>query len=406
VGVRQRINDAISSLLILEHHIDPWVRPAIDPFLKGPVVWLAQALINAGRKDLHLGMAEERALPGEADATAEIIRAMSAFTRQTYAGHLPALRAGNTKTYGAVRGLFEVRRDLPAHLRHGVFAEARTYRAWVRFSGPGPLAPPDIRDAGIMSIGLKLIGVPGDKFLDDEQFTQDFTGITAPTFTTPNVIENLRLQRHIGNGTPALYFVGPRHSHLRDAMMQGAYAKTQSSPLQEQYFSCTPCLLGEGQAIQYSLSPVRVPRRRPPRHFTDNYLQAAMAQTLCHSEVVFDFLVQVQTDSHAMPLEDASVLWPVRRSPRVAVARLVIPRQEFDSPAQLVFAENLSYNPWHSIVAHRPLGNQNRARRAVYVELSSLRHEMNGWHHVEPTGLETFGASGEGTGPGARPPSS
>ena len=117
-----------------------------------------------------------------------------------------------------------------------------------------------------------------------------------------------------------------------------------------------------------------------------------MAQTLRSNEVVFDFLVQVQTDSHAMPVEDASVLWPVRRSPRVAVAKLVIPRQEFDSPAQMLFAENLSYNPWHSVAAHRPLGNQNRARRAVYVELSRLRHEMNGWRHVEPTGQETFGA--------------
>ena len=353
---------------------------------------MAQALINAGRADLHLGMAEERVLPGEVEATAEIIGAMSAFTRRTYASHLPALRAGNTKTYGAVRGVFEVRSDLPARLRHGVFAEERTYPAWVRFSGPGPLAPPDIKDAGIMSIGVKLMGVPGAKFLDDEQFTQDFTGITAPTFTTPNVIENLRLQRHIGNGTPAFYFLAPRHSHLRDAMMQGAYAKTQSSPLQEQYFSCTPCLLGEGQAIQYSLKPVRALRRRPPRHFTDNYLQAAMAQTLRSNDVVFDFLVQVQTDPHAMPVEDASVLWPVRRSPRVAVAKLVIPRQEFDSPAQMLFAENLSYNPWHSVAAHRPLGNQNRARRAVYVELSRLRHEMNGWRHVEPTGQETFGA--------------
>jgi hypothetical protein len=74
----------------------------------------------------------------------------------------------------------------------------------------------------------------------------------------------------------------------------------------------------------------------------------------------------------------------------VVVARLVIPRQEFDSPAQMTFAEALSYNPWHSVAAHRPLGNQNRARRAIYWELSRLRHQMNGWSHVEPNGSETF----------------
>jgi hypothetical protein len=253
------------------------------------------------------------------------------------------------------------------------------------------VASPDVQDGGIMSIGIKLMGVPGDKLLDDERRTQDFTGITAPTFTTPNVIENLRLQRHIGRGTPIFYFLSPRHPHLLDAVMQGAYAKTQASPLQEQYYSCTPCLLGEGQAILYSVKPVSVPRRRPPRHFADNYLRAAMAETLRSREAVFDFLVQVQTDAHAMPVEDASVLWPERLSPYVAVARLVLPVQEFDSPAQMAFAEDLSYNPWHSLPAHRPLGNQNRARRTIYQALSKLRHEMNARPHLEPTGNETFG---------------
>jgi hypothetical protein len=394
MGARQRINDLIASSVVLEHHIDPWIRPLLDPALKGPVVWLTQALINARRPNLHLGLAEERILAGEAEATAEIIEAMSAFTRRVYEDHLPARRAGNTKTYGAVRARFAVRGDLPPHLRHGVFAVSRTFPAWVRFSGPGPLAPPDIRDAGIMSVGIKLMAVPGDKLLDDERFTQDFTGITAPTFTTPNVIENVRLQRHIGAGTPVFYFLSPRHSHLLDAVMQAAYAKTQASPLQEQYYSCTPCLLGEGQAMQYSIRPASIPRRRPPRHFFENYLEAAMAQTLLDHEVTFDFLVQIQTDPHAMPVEDAAVLWPVRRSPRVIVAKLIIPRQEFDSPAQMRFAEQLTYNPWHSIAAHRPLGNQNRARRAIYSELSRLRYEMNGWTHVEPTGHESFGRDG------------
>jgi len=115
-----------------------------------------------------------------------------------------------------------------------------------------------------------------------------------------------------------------------------------------------------------------------------------MAETLREREVAFDFLVQIQTDSHAMPIEDASVVWPERRSPFVPVARLVLPVQELDSPAQMSFAENLSYNPWHSIEGHRPLGNQNRARRRIYLELSKLRHSMNGAARLEPTGSEVF----------------
>lgn len=390
MGVPQRVNDAVVGLMNLEHRVDPWVRPTVGPVLEGPVVWLVQRLINSRRQDLHLGLAEEALLPGEVEATESIIDTMSASTRRVYTNHPPALRAGNTKTYGAVRATFEVAPGLPGHLRQGVFAEERSYPAWVRFSAGAPLAPPDIDGVGIMSMGIKLMDVPGEKLLDSERFTQDFTGLTTPTFATPDVITNAHLQRENGNGTPLFYFASPRNPHLLDGIMQLAYAKTQASPLQEPYYSCTPCLLGDGQAMKYSLRPVSVRPRRPPRHFTPNYLQAAMQDTLDQEDVVFDFLVQIQTDPQTMPIEDASVIWPVRQSPRVRVARLVIPRQRFASPAQMQFAESLSFNPWHSLADHRPLGSLNRARRAMYSHLSQLRHQMNGWPQIEPTGRETF----------------
>ena len=91
-----------------------------------------------------------------------------------------------------------------------------------------------------------------------------------------------------------------------------------------------------------------------------------------------------------MPVEHDGVQWPERLSPFVTVARLRIPAQTFDTPDQLAFAGNLSYNPWHSLAEHRPLGNQNRARKAIYLELSRLRQAMNYAAHIEPTGLEVF----------------
>jgi hypothetical protein len=56
----------------------------------------------------------------------------------------------------------------------------------------------------------------------------------------------------------------------------------------------------------------------------------------------------------------------------------------------LDFARRLSYNPWHCIAEHRPLGNQNRARRRMYLALATLRHTMNATPHYEPTGDEVF----------------
>ena len=37
--------------------------------------------------------------------------------------------------------------------------------------------------------------------------------------------------------------------------MQGIYARMNRSPLEVRYWSCVPYLLGEGQAMKYSVTP-------------------------------------------------------------------------------------------------------------------------------------------------------
>ena len=216
------------------------------------------------------------------------------------------------------------------------------------------------------------------------------------------VRENAKLQAASLKGTPLFYFINPFDSHLLDGIMQGLWARTQTSPFETAYWGCVPYLLGEGRAMQYSFRPrlqtrSRVPRlpRRPP----DHYLRETMAATLARQDVEFDFLVQLQTDSHRMPIEHAGVRWPERLSRPVPVATLRLPRQRFDTPAQLAFAHNLSFNPWHCVPEHRPLGNQNRARRRLYWELSRLRQSMNATPHREPTGDEVFEPVADGQAP-------
>jgi hypothetical protein len=145
--------------------------------------------------------------------------------------------------------------------------------------------------------------------------------------------------------------------------------------------------------MQYSIWPKmkkRTPIPRLPLRPPDDYLRRAMVASLAERDVEFDIRLQLQTDSHLMPIENNAVLWPEKLSPRISVATLRIPRQKFDSPEQMEFAKKLSYNPWHTIAEHRPLGNQSRARRRMYLVLSELRHTMNAVPHYEPTGDETF----------------
>ena len=57
---------------------------------------------------------------------------------------------------------------------------------------------------------------------------------------------------------------------------------------------------------------------------------------------------------------------------------------------QIAFARYLTYNPWHCMPEHRPLGNQSRTRYRMYKTVAELRQKMNNTPHLEPTGDEVF----------------
>jgi hypothetical protein len=387
------ISDTSMRLLQLERRIDPWIRPAFDAVLRDPLTRLATALINWQRPNEGMKIAEERVQPDEEASLQSII---DTFKQQMSGLWKPGgfERGGNTKTQGIVRAEFIVHEGLPAQFRRGIYAEPKTYRAWVRFCGPGPYVTPDIDDVGFMSISIKLLGVPGPKLMEEEQFTQDMFGVSTPTFVTPDTHANAQLQIASLENASIFHFLNFHHPHVLDFIMQGLWIKTQSSPFEAPYFSCVPYLLGEGQAMQYSVWPKsnkKTPIPNLPFRPPDDYLRNAMVAALDRDDVELDIRVQLQTDPHLMPIENNAVLWPERLSPRVSVATLRIPKQKFDSPAQIAFSRRLSYNPWHCIAEHRPLGNQSRARRRMYYELSKFRHDMNGVPHYEPNGDETFG---------------
>ena len=389
MSLGSRINDAILGLVTLEHRIDPYFRDTFNALLQRPLVDMVQFFLRLLHKNPETQLCQEIIESDEEKIATAITERMKEFTKREYINRV-AERAGNTKTYGVLRAEFRVLADIPSVFKKGVFGEPNAYPAWIRFSGPGPLSPPDVADAGILSIGVKIMGVSGDKLLDDEQRTHDFLGISCPTFTTPNTRENLKLQQEIYAKTPVFYFLKPFDSHLLDMAMQGLYARMNRSPLEVQYWSCVPYLCGEGLAVKYSVRPTSNHKTKIPWNPPADWLRRALSKRLANEDVELDFLIQAQTDPCRMPIEDASIEWPERLSPLVPAAKIYIPRQRFDSPEQLAFANVLSYNPWHTTATHRPLGNQNRARRLIYTQLSALRQTMNQVQHREPDGSEEF----------------
>ena len=387
----------------LERRVDPFFRPALDALLREPLAALVQALINLRRRNEGLRLAEEKLLPGEEAFLDSIIADMAAYMRAHYApGEFQ--RAGNTKTHGIVRGEFIVRDDVPPEWRHGVFAEPRTFRAWVRFAGPGPASPPDIEEVGVLEHRRQADGRAGAEAPRRRALHPGLHGHQRARPSPRRTSGRTRSSRRPAcKGTPLFYFINPFDSHLLDGVMQGLWARTQTSPLETAVLGLRPVPPRRGPRHAVLLpapAPDPEPRAAPAAAARPTTTSARRwRRTLARQDVEFDFLVQLQTDAHRMPIENASVRWPERLSRPVPVADPAAPAPDVRHPG----AARVRPQPVLQSLALRPRAPPARepepARRRLYWELSRLRQSMNATPHREPTGDEVFELGADGQAP-------
>ena len=263
-----------------ERRFDPFFRPVFDGLLRDPIARFVTGLINKRRDNEGLGIAEEK--PSLMKACI-LRRSFRTFGKQMRLLWKPGgfERGGTPRRTASCAGssssTMVFRRAAARHLR-----ATADYRAWVRFPTRS-LYTPDIDDVGFMSISIKLMGVPGPKLMDEEKFTLDMFGVSTPTFVTPDTKANAQLQIESVKNAQIFYFLNFHRSHILDLIMQSLWIKTQSSPFEAPYFSCVPYLLGEGQAMQYSVWPKskkRTPIPRLPLRPPDDYLRDAMVASL------------------------------------------------------------------------------------------------------------------------------
>jgi hypothetical protein len=321
-------------------------------------------------------IAGEAVPPGEADAIGVILGVIENQIRDSAKTGL-ARRDAHAKADGLVRAEFRVLDDLPAHLRVGVFAEPRTYDAWIRFSSSSGTPQPDSKLDG-RGMAIKLMGVSASP-----STTQDFVMINNPVFMVRNAIDYVDLQ------TKGLFYfffpsLNPLRWRLHELMVTIAiFTNKALNPLNLRYWSMTPYRLGGDTACKFSARPV-APLSPFTQKTTPDFLRDNMAAQLDKAPATFDFMVQFRSDPASMPVEDPTVQWSETKSPFVPLARITIPLQTFTTPAQDNFCENLSFSPWHCVDEHRPLGGINRVRRIVYVHISALRHALNRAPQGEP----------------------
>lgn len=317
-------------------------------------------------------------------------------------------RDAHAKSHGCVRGVFTVNNEnlKPMH-RVGVFRTNKSYPTWIRFSNNHSDATRHDNVDDLRGMSLKVLGVEGDKILPDEKTvkTQDFLLFGSPVFFLKDSKDYIVFLNLINYGTISAIWSALGSLGSVPSLIWGFFMlpdrlekiKDITNPIDIPYFSSTPYRLGDRNnekrtAVKYGIKRVACDDedlvfisadKTDPKH--PNYLRESLVKSLKTQAACFDFRVQpfsssISTDA----IEDPRIEWT---SPWVSVAKLRIEKQEFDTPEQNEYCENLSFTPWHSLPDHRPLGRTNRARGILYNVISKHRHFENKVKRVEPTNL-------------------
>jgi hypothetical protein len=337
-------------------------------------------------------------------------------------------RDAHAKMHGCVQAELTVADDVPARFKHGIFARAGVFRAWVRFSNAHGLQ----HDLEIDPRGMafKVLGVQAgaDERLSAGVSAQDFLMVTHHSFFVPSPVAFVDFPMALRSGPSGLarFFFKRRLWRGAWALMMSGLA-VRDNPLTMTYYSQTPYRLGPwvvklqarpsvdpgvGSWLRFwlralpcnlvmtagaALGFTNATRAWCARRWHADSLRRALARTLAEGPVCFDIGVQQRT-SDAMPVDDPTVPWSQEESPYRTVATLRIWKQPVavDGTAEgalrsaaaaemQALGEQMSFSPWHGLQAHEPLGSINRARRRVYPAIAALRSEANRVRVVEPS---------------------
>ena len=299
-------------------------------------------------------------------------------------------RGQHAKPIGSVTADFRVADDVPVGLRYGIFASpGKTFTAIVRFSNSQNTFEKDSVGTA-RGLAIKLLDVAGTRAIQgDGDTTQDFLMVDHPVFPFPNptaYVETIwRTQVPlVGKVLAGVHLALRERDEL--AIIKDIRAKHVTSPLGVRYWSGSPFWLGpasgnDGHAVKYSAIPRQVATAVPPdedKDISPDFLSQALIDGLRSQPALFDFTVQLQTDAEKMPVEDVSTEWSEELSRPVVVASLRIAPQQVDPSGRFAEdCERLSFNPWHALAEHRPLGGMNRLRKVVYQASIDKRRDTN-----------------------------
>lgn len=351
---------------------------------------------------LRYSPAVEQPAPDEAETFAELSRVMGHITRTMADRYRHAYRPVHAKSHGMVKAKLEVMPGLPPELAQGMFAQPRTYDALLRFStNPGDMLADNVSSP--RGLAIKVLGVEGELVPDSNApATQDFVCVSADVFgvATPKEflaqLKQLDKTLTLPEGVKHAVSFAAREAnqalravHLHVGALDNL-GYPDVHPLGETYTTVTPLRYGDYVA-KVGFAPASNSLQQLVGKHVDlgegyNPLRDQLREFFAHETGYWDVQVQLALDdTETFPIEKADVRWPTDASPWQTVARLTVHPQESYSDARQVFVdERITYQPWHALAAHRPLGGIMRSRVEAYKAAQSYRAERNVREIVHP----------------------
>ena len=315
------------------------------------------------------------------------------------------VRSVHAKAHGIAKGTLTIKDGLPPELAQGLFAKPGQFEAILRISSNAG----DILDDAIAAprgFALKLLDVEGERLPGSEEETsQDFILVNGPVFAAPDAKGFLKTLSLLSKTTDraegakkvlsavlqvtnkALTAVGLESPTI--ATLGGA---PQTNPLGETYYSQTPYRYGDYIA-KWQLLPVSEGLTSLSGEHVDvagrpDAVREEVKRGLIETGGTWELRVQLATDLDKMPVEDPTKLWDEKESPFRTVATLDVPPQLAWQHGETEHLDDrLSFNIWHGLAAHQPLGGINRARNEPYRKSAAFRHQANGCPMHEPRSL-------------------
>lgn len=293
------------------------------------------------------------------------------------------------KIYGCLKARVEIPKTLPPQLKQGIFATPAAYTAWLQFKALAPRNTADA-DGNLYGVSMKLTGLKAKTIEGVTTSTLDLTFQSHPTLAYGDAADWAAYRTAEAKGSMWSYYVpnlNPFSWRLSERSIHRASKQRLGNLVEATYYSATPYKLNDSE-VKYVLKPCFPPTNEFAPKNEKDYLRGALEAYAGSRDTCFELHAQPRNDTHAMPLENATVEWT---APTVLVAKVIIPKQFFTPRTQVAFCETLTFETDRTLASMRPLGGVNRARRAVEEKLRELRKKQGIPEGHEPSGKETFG---------------